>query len=132
VKLSSPIRLRQQLALELEPGLDIKTTGTGLGLEITGVPAESTVQTSGKEAGEYVAPEALQSKARYKVNLGTLTPYKYHALVELNPALYTNAAAHVAKILEPGECVDLEYYIQPFRNIDLTKLDWHVRIYLID
>jgi len=131
VKLANDSQIHKYLRLELAPGVECKPTLSLRGAELSGEPY--CLLHSGAEAGMDADLADLKAKSRYKIELGRVTPYLYQALVHVNPALAElGTFLPETVILEPREPYVVSYIFQPFKNCDLTNLDWHVRMYIID
>ena len=90
------------------------------------------IKQTGEDAGDEVGPE-LKGKSRYLVELGQIKPHRYQTLVQVNPDLHKlGVVGPACYIAEPSEPTVISFTFQPFKNCDLTKLDWYVRMYLVD
>lgn len=91
------------------------------------------IKQTGEDAGEEVDGSELKGKSRYIVELGQIKPHRYQTLIQVNPDLHKLGVVGPASyIAEPAEPTVISFTFQPFKNCDLTKLDWYVRMYLID
>nr|NIM44021.1 hypothetical protein [Nitrososphaeria archaeon] len=132
VKLVNDSQINRYLRLELAPEMEAVIAPSRRALQLQGGEPFYIKQT-GEDAGTEVAGDELKGKSRYLVELGQITPYKYQGIIHINPDLNKlGVVGPVMAIAEPGEPTVISYTFQPFKNCDLTKLDWHVRIYLLD
>ena len=129
-----PNATRRKLHLRPEPLWPFEAVGTRskFGIEfrtVDGLEA-AAVLISGKDSGQVVAKIAPNQRAILTV--GIVTPYKYQAVVTMNPAF--NAVATVAPIgiLEPKEEVILDIVINAHKEVDLASFAWFCRLYLFE
>ena len=130
IKLANPRLLGRELRVKEWGSVDLLPTPSYMGVQFGGQPKVSKV--SGKDQGEVDLEEKLHHQARYEIFLANVRPLKYHGLVEVNPELHRLGQVGHVSVLEPAEAVDLFFTFQPFGAVDLTKLDWYVRLYLLD
>lgn len=105
----------------------IRGTATMMGVQISG---GNMIAATGDDAGEFV--DAIKAGKRGIINLGTINPSKYQVLVECNPALHAIASVGHARIIEPGDNIPLELHISANKTVDVSALDWVVRLYMLD
>lgn len=132
VKLVNESQINRYLNLEIAPKMEATIVPSRLALQLQkGTPFY--IKQTGDDAGEEVDGSELKGKSRYLVELGQLTPHRYHAVIQVNPDLHKlGVVGPSSYIAEPKEPTVISYTFQPFKNCDLTKLEWHVRIYLLD
>ncbi len=133
VKLSTVSRINKHLNLKIAGGIETQFTASYMGVQLSGNP--DVTLDSGAEKGKQLSlinGDKLSSKARYVIDLGSVSPNRYHAIVEVNPILHRLGNIGHVNMVEPGEETIISLYFQPFTNCDLTNLDWYVRIYLLD
>jgi hypothetical protein len=82
--------------------------------------------------GEPIKDGLLKSGQRATLNLGRLKADKYHLMLIANPELARMAYIGGPILLEPYEAERLEYTLKVERQIDLAKLTYLFRIYLVD
>jgi len=127
VKLSSSIRQSGYVRLEAVDNVEMRSTTTGLGLQISG---GKMLSATGDDAGSEV--ESIKANKRGIIHLGTISPSKYQVLVEVHPELHMLGTVGHARIVEPGDSIPLDIYITAHRSVDVANLPWTVRLYMID
>lgn len=73
----------------------------------------------------------IETNQSFDLAVGALTPKKYPVMVYVHPALQMAAQGVSSFMLEPGEEIDLTLTFKALRKIDLTKLPYTVRLYVI-
>ena len=94
--------------------------------------AQSFDQILFDKDGESIKDGVLKSGQRASLNLGGLKADKYHLMLIPNPDLARMAYIGGPLLLEPYESERMEYMLKVERQIDLSKLTYLFRIYLVD
>lgn len=128
VKLNLSSRQTNYLKLDCPPWVGIRNTKTALGLELSGGKA---IYLGGEKAGED-AGDVIKANQRVEIQLGVLKPAKYHVLIEANPALHRVGVVTHPRMVEPGDKLELSLFIRAEKQVDLTELDWLIRLYMLD
>lgn len=85
----------------------------------------------GKEAGQVLSGPVAANQS-ITIPMGVLVPTRYHALVEVNPALYAMGAVQCPRFAEPDERTPLVVRLRASVQCTPLELPWIVRIYLLD
>lgn len=132
VHLPNNTRISLHVKPDLAEGFHTAQIRTKFGVEIR--PNADFVVTaellSGKEAGTQVAKVSANQRALLR--LGSITPYKYQALVSINPEFNLLAAVAAPLMVEPKEAAQLDLVITAHKEVDLSKFDWFCRVYLFE
>jgi hypothetical protein len=130
VKLNLSSRKSNYLKLDVPPWVEITNTRSALGIQIgKGV---KVVAQSGDNAGDTLDNEIIPANKRVSLEVGTISPQKFQAIIECNPALHKYGVVGHARIVEPGDTVDLAIYLKTDKQLDLSTIDWFLRVYMID
>jgi hypothetical protein len=127
VKLTSISRQSGYIRLEAADGVSTRATGTGMGLQVSG---GKMLSATGEDAGSEV--DAIRANKRGIIHMGTISPSRYQVLVEVHPDLHMLGSVGHARIIEPGDSIPLDIYINAHRAVDVSALEWTVRLYMID
>ena len=131
VKLVNDSQITRYLNLQLAQEMEASIAPSRRALQLQGTPY--FIKQTGEDKGAEVAASELKGKSRYLVEVAQLKPFKYQALIHVNPELNKLGILQPSlNIAEPNEETIICYTFQPFTNCDLTDLPWHVRIYLLD
>jgi len=129
-----PNATRIKLHLRPEPLGPFEAVGTRskFGVEFrTAEGAEPLVEIlSGKDAGTHVSK--IGPNQRALLSLGIITPYKYQAIVSINPALNPVATVVGPGILEPKQEALLDLVINAHKEVNLSEYEWFCRVYLFE
>jgi hypothetical protein len=98
-----------------------------MGLQVSG---GKMLSATGEDAGGEV--DAIRANKRGIIHMGTISPSRYQVLVEVHPDLHMLGAVGHARIIEPGDSIPLDIYINAHRSVDVAALEWTVRLYMID
>lgn len=82
--------------------------------------------------GEPIKDGILKSGQRAKLDLGRISADKYHLMLIPNPELARMAYIGGPILMEPYESERLDYMLKVERGIELAKLSYLFRIYLVD
>lgn len=85
---------------------------------------------SGKDAGTTVSTVAPNQ--RVSLLVGQIRPYKYQAIICVNPAFNAVATVQHPTIVEPNELTGLDLVITAHKEVDLAEFDWYARVYCIE
>ncbi len=127
VKLNNTSRQSGYIKLEAADGVTSKSTSSGMGLQVSG---GKMLSATGEDAGGEV--DAIRANKRGIIHMGTISPSRYQVLVEVHPDLHMLGAVGHARIIEPGDSIPLDIYINAHRSVDVAALEWTVRLYMID
>ena len=131
VSLSKPSRLALYAQPLWNAGVVTEVVKSKWGLQVSvGADFDGIHLLSGKEAGQLV--QELGPTQRGRVSLGSLHPKKYQTLVTLNPALQAVATVQAPMLVEPGELVQLDLFVQAHKAVALKDMGWLCRLYLIE
>jgi hypothetical protein len=76
---------------------------------------------------------ALPTEKAATVDIGSISPRRYTALITVHPQLVNECPTLPSTIIaEPDEELPLVFTAKAPKTLDLQSLPWHVRIYLID
>lgn len=130
VKLNLSSRKANYLKLDIPPWVEITNTKSALGIQVgKGV---KVVSQSGEKSGEEILDGIIAANKRVSIEIGVLRPQKFQAMIECNPLLHKYGTVGHARIVEPGDEVDLAIYLKTDKQLDLSTIDWFLRIYMID
>jgi len=132
VCLPNATRIGLHLRPEAAEGFYVRQLNSKFGVEIRakeGILPQAEL-LSGKDAGTLVAKLAPNQRA--VLRMGWIQPYKYQAMLVPNPTLLPIATVQHALIVEPKEETELALFINSHKEVDLTALEWLVRIYLFE
>lgn len=130
VKLNLSSRKSNYLKLDVPPWVEITNTKSALGIQIgQGV---KVVSQSGETAGEELEGTVVPANKRVSIEVGSISPQKFQAIIECNPTLHKYGVVGHARIVEPGDTVDLAIYLKTDKQLDLSSIDWFLRVYMID
>lgn len=127
VKLNNTSRQSGYIRLEAADGVTSRSTSSGMGLQVSG---GKMLSATGEDAGGEV--DAIRANKRGIIHMGTISPSRYQVLVEVHPDLHMLGAVGHARIIEPGDSIPLDIYINAHRSVDVAALEWTVRLYMID
>ena len=82
--------------------------------------------------GESVKDGVLKSGQRASLVIGELSATKYHLMLIPNPELARSAYIGGPLMLEPYTSERLDFMLKVERQIDVSKLDYLFRIYIMD
>lgn len=126
VKLASDTRFHNCLGI-LDSDLSrYKRTRSNMGISVL------TPKAVYQNDGNLLEEDVIKSGSKAKILVDHVNPNRYHVMVEANPALYEFADVQYPRILEPGDELALILYIKAHKNLDLTSLEYFVRMYVID
>jgi hypothetical protein len=80
---------------------------------------------------EELVTEAKANERLRLIPAATVTPHRYRVKVVVNPKLIEYAEVNCPDILEQDEDANLVVMAKFYRKMDLTSLDWLVKLYLI-
>lgn len=130
IKLNLSSRKANYLKLDIPPWVEISNTKSALGIQVgKGV---KVVSQSGDTAGEEITDGIIPANKRASIEMGTLRPQKFQAMIECNPLLHKYGTVGHARLVEPGDEVELTIYLKTDKQIDLSSIDWFIRVYMID
>lgn len=127
VKLSISSRQSNYIRLESAEGVTSRPTPTSMGLQVSG---GKMLSATGDDAGAEV--DTIKANKRGIIHLGTISPNKYQVFVEVHPDLHMLGTVGHARIVEPGDSIPLDIYINAHKSVDVSLLPWTVRLYMID
>ena len=74
----------------------------------------------------------IEANQSFEVDLGWISDKrKYSVMVVIHPALQQAAQGFSSAVVEPGEEMPLDLTFKALRKIDLTKLPYFARLYVI-
>ena len=120
-KLRANNRKVSAMGLELVEELELNLTPSGKAIEVP-VPLS--------QLGE-VDP-VLKPQKQVSFHIGSVAPTSHHLLIEPNPVLAARGFVSCPRLLEPGDKVEVRVNLIAKKGIDLNKVDWLVRLYLIN
>lgn len=82
--------------------------------------------------GEAIKDGLLKTGQRAQLNFGSLDADKYHLMLIPNPELARSAYVGGPILIEPYSKERLDYMLKVERAIDLNKLDYLFRVYIMD
>jgi hypothetical protein len=82
--------------------------------------------------GEAIKDGSLKAGQRAHLNFGALNADKYHLMLIPNPELARTAYIGGPILIEPYTTERLDYMLKVERPIDLSKLDYLFRVYIMD
>lgn len=82
--------------------------------------------------GEVIKDGVVKAGQRCQFALGNLRTEKYHVMLVANPELLQAGYLGGATLIEPYETVSLSYLFKAERQIDVSKLPYLFRLYIID
>ena len=82
--------------------------------------------------GQAIPDGVLKSGQRANLNFGSITGDKYHLMLIANPELARNSYIGGPILIEPYETENLDFMLKVERGIDLSKLAYLFRIYIMD
>lgn len=127
VKLSTSSRQSNYIRLETAEGVTHRPTPTSMGLQVSG---GRMLSATGEDAGSVV--DTIKAGKRGIIHIGTISPSKYQVLVEVHPDLHMLGTVGFPRIVEPGDSLPLDIYVNAHRAVDVGTLPWTVRLYMID
>lgn len=132
VHLPNATRIKLHLRPEPAEGFVAVSTKTKFGVEFRATEGIAPAATllSGKEAGAKV--ETIGPNQRAVLSLGIFVPYKYQAIVAINPAFNTVATVVGPQIVEPKEEVALDLVINAHKEVNLASFSWFARVYMFE
>lgn len=132
VHLPNGTRIKLHMRPEPAEGFVAISTKTKFGVEFRAQEGMSPVATllSGKEAGNQVG--AIGPNQRAVLSLGIFSPYKYQAIVAINPAFNQIATVVGPQIVEPKEETLLDLVINAHKEVKLSEFTWFARVYMFE
>jgi hypothetical protein len=132
VHLPNPTRIKLHLKPEPNTQFAVVATRSKFGVEFQALEKQDIQAEllSGKEAGSYVSK--IGPNQRALLSLGLVTPYKYQAIVSVNPELNSVATVMHPGILEPKATHFMDLYITAHKEVDLNDYNWFCRVYLFE
>ena len=131
VSLPNPTRVRLYLKHELSPDIQVNNLRSKFGVQVSTTPEWTGAEVlGGKEAG--ARKLELAANQRALINLGFFHPYRYQALVAINPVLNETALVQAPLMTEPGEVLRLRLIVTAQAATELAELPWLARIYLFE
>lgn len=128
VKLGIENFKQRYLQPDLLPSVVSSITKSKYGLQLGGGNA---IYLGGKSNGEPVEGGLVKSGETVQIMFGTVFPSKDNMLMSFNAALAEFANVSCPTVLEPErQAVALTF--QARKQIDLSKFEWLVRIYLLE
>jgi len=82
--------------------------------------------------GEPIKDGVLKAGQRAQLSAGELSATKYHLMLIPNPELARSAYIGGPLMLEPYTSERLEFMLKVERQIDVSKLDYLFRVYIMD
>ncbi len=82
--------------------------------------------------GEPVKDGVLKVGQRANLNLGSIRADKFHLMLIVNPDIARAAYIGGPVLLEPYSEESLDYMLKVERQLDLSKLPYLIRIYMVD
>lgn len=107
--------------------IQLSTDGYCLSLVSTAIPSILF-----DKEGEPVKDGVLKSGQRASLMAGELSATKYHLMLIPNPELARSAYIGGPLMLEPYTSERLDFMLKVERQIDVSKLDYLFRIYIMD
>jgi hypothetical protein len=130
VKLNLSSRKSNYLKMDVPPWVEITNTKSALGIQIgKGV---KVISQSGDNAGDTLEGEVIPANKRVSIEAGTISPQKFQAIIECNPTLHKYGVVGHPRIVEPGDTAELSIQLKLDKQLDLSSIDWFLRIYMID
>ncbi len=102
----------------------------GIAFVSDSISAPEATVISGKDAGTTVSTIAPNQRATVRV--GIVNPYKYTAIVAINPEFNAIATVQHPNMIEPNELTQLDLVVTAHKEVDLAKLEWYCRVYLFE
>lgn len=106
-----------------------RITKSSMALEIEG---GIVTLESGKDAGKEVSEGVIEPNQRASITMGSINPFKYNPVISINPELLALADVRIPTVYEAGEERELVMHVTAHKKVDIGKLDWLVRMYIID
>ena len=126
-KLSKHLNVRR-IGLQSEHVTELARGGYGLLVKPSDLVEVSIVR--GKEAGPIGL--SLPAQRDIRIDLGDIQPIKFNVVTSLNPELFKSGFAQAATVFEPDVNMNLSIWIRTSESVDLSELDWLVKLHLID
>lgn len=132
VSLPNATRISLHLAPTPVGPYEIKQLRSKFGVQFVRKEEENAKASlvSGKDAGTDV--QVIGPNQRAVLTLGAITPYKYQAILAVNPAFNVVANVQAPLIIEPKETCPVRLVITAHKEIDLNDFDWFCRVYLFE
>ena len=120
--------VRKYIVLQANPGVATKIGGQKSScLEIKC----NSMTILSKDAGDELVSE-MKANQKAVIQIGKIIPFRYNVMVVVNPELNGKVSINSPILLEAGEEVQLDIYLQSWKSLDVSELPWTVRLYVID
>ena len=119
--------------LGFQSDLSLSTNRRGYACEVQLDDALDLKYTAGKQADEVILhDETIVSGKKFQVSAGIVKPVKYNVQIEVNPELHKYATVTHPRILDPDEELELVFQFHTHKQLDLSKLKYLFKAYLVD